>query len=159
MFKKILLGLVVLVLLVAGGAFYMYSNLDHWIKVAIEKYGTAATQTAVKLDSVKLSLADGQGSLSGLSIDNPQGFSGNVKAFYLGNIQVKVDVNSIRGSGEPKISFRARSGSGGSPDGLRRGISSEGGRHRIRPVGASLWARLSFVLRRSGGSPDPIRKL
>ena len=37
MFKKILIGLLVLVVLAGGGLYYVWSNLDHYIKVAIEK--------------------------------------------------------------------------------------------------------------------------
>jgi hypothetical protein len=98
MLKKIVLGLLVLVVLVAAVAWYGFSNLDHFIKVAVEKYGTAATQATVKLDSVTLSLTSGQGSLGGFSVGNPKGFS-SATALSLGTISVAVDTNSIAGKG------------------------------------------------------------
>ncbi len=120
MFKKLLVGLLVLVILVGGALYYTWSNLDHIIKMAIEKYGTAATQTTVSLDSVKLSLTSGEGALNGLSVDNPKNFSTAVKAFNLGTIAVKVDVNSLRGTGpiiirqidiqNPQVNYEITSG-------------------------------------------------
>ena len=47
--KAILAVLVILVLAVAGGVYYITSNLDHLVKAAIEKYGSQATHTAVKV--------------------------------------------------------------------------------------------------------------
>lgn len=99
MLKKIAIGLAVLVVVVVIGLVYLWNNLDNIIRVAVEKYGTAATQTAVILDGVRLSVTSGEGTLSGLSVDNPKGFNGNVKAFYLGSIKVAVDASSIQGTG------------------------------------------------------------
>jgi len=114
MLKKILIGFGVLILLLAAGAWFGFSNLDRFIRAAVEKYGTVAAQTEVKLDRVHLSLTSGEGSLGGLSVANPQGFSSN-KAFNLGSVTVKVDVGSIRGNGpiviqqiaidKPQVSF------------------------------------------------------
>ena len=98
MFKKLILGLVVLIVLIGAGGYYLFMNLDGLIKRAVEQYGSAATQASVTLDSVKLALTTGQGELSGLSIGNPKGFS-TPKAFYLGNIAVKVNTASIQGTG------------------------------------------------------------
>lgn len=98
MFKKIAIGFAALVLVIGLGAYFLMSNLDHIIKNAVEKYASAATQSSVSLDSVKLTLSSGDGQLSGLSIANPKGFS-TPKAFYLGSVKVNVDTPSIRGTG------------------------------------------------------------
>jgi hypothetical protein len=98
MLKKIAIGFAVLIVVLAIGANYLWSNLDSIIKAAVEKYGSAATQTTVRLDSVKLSLTSGEGSLSGLSVGSPAGFSAS-KALYLGAVSVKIDTNSIAGNG------------------------------------------------------------
>jgi len=98
MLKKIAIGLVVLIVIVTGGGYYLFLNLDHLIKSAVEKYASAATQTKVGLDSVKLILSSGDGTLSGLSVGNPKGFS-SAKALYLGSINVKLDTGTIRGNG------------------------------------------------------------
>ncbi len=103
MMKKIALGLVVLIVLIAGGGYYLFLNLDHLIKVNVEKYASAATQAKVSLDSAHLALSSGEGTLSGLSVGNPKGFS-SPKALYLGKIDVKLDTGTIRGNGPIVIS-------------------------------------------------------
>jgi hypothetical protein len=92
--KKILIGLAVLVVIIGAGVFYLWSNMDGLIKTAIEKYGTQATQTQVKVDKVKLSPASGEGAISGVSIANPKGYSA-ANAFMLGTVSVKVDTGTI----------------------------------------------------------------
>ena len=98
MWKKLGITLAVLLLLIAGAAYYLFSNLNSLIKAAIEKYGSAATQTEVSVDSVHLSLTSGTGSISGISIGNPAGFSSN-QALTLGQAAVQVDTSSIAGNG------------------------------------------------------------
>jgi hypothetical protein len=98
MLKKIAIGVVVLLLVIAGGVYFLFSNLDSIIKAAIEKYGTAATQAEVKLDSVKISITSGEGALTGLTVGNPKGFT-TPQALSLGLISVKLDTGSVTGSG------------------------------------------------------------
>jgi len=98
MLKKIAIGVVVLLVIIAGGAYYLFSNLDSIIKAAIEKYGTQATQADVKLDSVKLSISSGEGALNGLTVGNPKGFT-TPRALSLGAIAVKLDTSSVTGNG------------------------------------------------------------
>jgi hypothetical protein len=96
--KKILIGVAVLIVILGIGAHYLGTNLDSIVKSAVEKYGTAATQTHVRLSGVKILVSSGEASLSGLSVGNPQGFATD-KSLYLGNISLKLDTASIRGTG------------------------------------------------------------
>lgn len=98
MIKKLAIGLVGLILVVTIGGYLLFANLDSIVKHTVEKYGSAATLADVRLDSVKLALTDGEAKLSGLSVGNPKGFT-TPKAFYLGDIDVKLDTNSIKGDG------------------------------------------------------------
>lgn len=98
MLKKLAIGLVVLIVIVGIGLNYLWANLDYYVKAAIEKYGSAATQASVTLDSVKLALTQGKGTLSGLSVGNPSGFDSG-KALYLGEISVALDPHSVTGNG------------------------------------------------------------
>ena len=50
--KKILIGLVVVIVIVAGGLFYVWHNLGSLIKTVVEKAGTEATQVKVSLKDV-----------------------------------------------------------------------------------------------------------
>lgn len=98
MLKKAALGIMALLIIVGIAASYLWSNLDLLVKDAIEKYGNAATQTTVDLKTVRLSLASGEGTLSGLTIGSPSGFTAP-SSFYLGSISVKVDPQSVTGNG------------------------------------------------------------
>lgn len=94
--KKVFLGLVLIILVfIGGGLYYVLNNLDSLIKTAIETYGSQATQTAVRVDQVKISLTDGAGAISGLSIANPSGFT-MPNAFSLGEIRTGIDLQSLQ---------------------------------------------------------------
>src|SRR5271154_2939428 len=98
MMKKIATAFAVLVIVIGLGAAYLWTNLDRIVAAAIEKYGTAAAQADVRVSGVSLAPTSGEGKMSGLSVDNPKGFSSN-KAISLGSIQVQLDPHSITGTG------------------------------------------------------------
>jgi uncharacterized protein involved in outer membrane biogenesis len=98
MFKKLLIGLLVLGVIAAGAGYYLFSNLDSYVKAAIEKYGTQATGTQVTVGSVNISTTSGEGTLSNLVITNPKGYS-QPDAFDLGTISVTIDTHSLLGDG------------------------------------------------------------
>lgn len=94
--KKIILGLVlVIVFAIAGGIYYVLTNLDSLVKQAIETHGSEATQTAVLVDNVKINLADGAGAISGLTIANPKGFA-MPYAFSLAEVRAGIDLQSLQ---------------------------------------------------------------
>jgi hypothetical protein len=95
--EKVLIVVGVLLLIVAGTIFYVMTNLDSIVKAAIEKYGSEATKTAVRVSSVKIHLSAGSGEISGLTVANPRGFS-SPHIFRLGKISTKIDVHSITSS-------------------------------------------------------------
>jgi len=93
--KKVALGAFLVLLITIGfGVYYLLSNLDGIVKTAIETYGSEATQTAVKVNQVKIELADGSGAIHGLTIGNPQGFE-SAQAFSLGEISTQIDLKSL----------------------------------------------------------------
>lgn len=91
MIKKILISLVFLILL-AGGGLYFY--LDTIVKSGIEVVGSSVLGTAVTVDSVSISPLSGQGSISGLRVENPEGFDSQY-AFELESVLVNINVNSV----------------------------------------------------------------
>lgn len=94
--KKVILGVIVVVLLAIGGVvYYGLSNLDAIVKAAIEKYGSQATQTEVKVEKVQIKLTEGNGSISGLTVANPKGFS-QAQVFSLGEIGLGIDLQSLK---------------------------------------------------------------
>ena len=93
--KKIALGIAVVVLLgIAGVAWWLYSSLDSLVASAIRKYGPEITGVSVKLSSVKIVPADGTASLRGLVIGNPKDFT-TEHALSLGEISMKLDIGSL----------------------------------------------------------------
>lgn len=91
MINKILISAVFLLLLTGGGLFFY---LDSIVKSGIEVVGSRVLGTAVTVDSVSLSPLSGQGSISGLRVENPKGFESQY-AFELDSVLVSTDVNSV----------------------------------------------------------------
>jgi len=93
--KKIVLGaILVLLITIGGGVYFLLSNLDDLVKGAIETYGSEATQTSVRVGSVKIGLQDGSGMIRGLTVGNPQGFIAP-QVFSLGEVATQVDLKSL----------------------------------------------------------------
>ena len=76
------------------GVFVLLRSLDAIVEAAIEKYGSEITGTAVRVSSVEIMLTDGRGTIRGLTIANPPGFSSG-SAFSLGEITIDIDPNSV----------------------------------------------------------------
>ena len=86
-------GGVVAAILVAG-VYWVVSSLDHLVASAIETYGSEATQTQVSVSGVKISLADGKGTIKGLVVENPDGFKTD-HAFRLAGISLELDTSTL----------------------------------------------------------------
>jgi len=94
--KKAIVALIlVLVLVIGGGVYYLFTNLDSIIKAAIEQYGSEATHTAVRVKSVKTDLPKGSIAIRGLSIANPKGYD-IPNAFALNSISTAIDLKSLQ---------------------------------------------------------------
>jgi hypothetical protein len=92
--SKIIIALAIVLVIVLGGLYYLISNIDSIVKAGIEKYGSRATGTDVRVASVKIRLRAGEGSIGGLSIGNPSGYSSR-DAFSLKDITVAIDTGSV----------------------------------------------------------------
>ncbi len=89
--KYIFLGALVIII---GAAYYLTPSLESIVKTLVNKYGSEITGTEVKLEGFNLSLTNGEGSISGLTVANPK----NYKSPYiisLGGVSVKVDLKSL----------------------------------------------------------------
>ena len=94
MIKKIVIGVVILLAVLGGAAYFLYSNLGPILKAAIETYGSEATQSQVKVASVSLSGWSGSGTISGVTVDDPKGFT-TPHAFELSSISIGVDTSTL----------------------------------------------------------------
>lgn len=85
----------IVVLVVAAVAGYLFFNkLNPMVKEAVETVGGKVLQVPVTLDGCNLSIFSGEGSLKGLTIGNPKGYTAP-HAFALGRIAVALDVKSV----------------------------------------------------------------
>jgi hypothetical protein len=73
--KKGLVILGLLILLIAGGVFYMLDGAGDFIRTQIEQQGSKYLATAVSVASVDVAVTEGRITISGMSVKNPQGFS------------------------------------------------------------------------------------
>jgi len=89
--KKVFYIVVVLVLLLAGAAYWLMGNLDQIVKDQVETQGSKILDVPVRLEKVTLKLFDGLGELNGFSIANPKGFSDNS---LLGFDTVRLDLDT-----------------------------------------------------------------
>jgi hypothetical protein len=89
--KTILAVITILVIVIAGAVFYVFSNLDAIVKAAIEEFGSAAVKTSVQVEEVEISLTEGAAAIRGLTVANPDGFS-LPQAFSLGDITVDINL-------------------------------------------------------------------
>lgn len=96
--KKIVIGLAVVVALIIAGSLFLGSNIDPIVKAMIEKYGTSATQAQTTVESVKISVTSGEGSISGFLLANPRGFTSD-SAIKIGNVSLKIAPKSVFGKG------------------------------------------------------------
>ena len=92
--KRLLIGAVVVVVLAVGaGTWFLSTNLDEIVRSAIESQGSAALGTTVRVGSVELNLREGRGQLRNLRIANPPG-SGAGNLLELGGVTLGIDASS-----------------------------------------------------------------
>ena len=86
--------LVVLVVAIAGTYFYFVSNVDRIVANLIEERGSMATGTPVRVDDVSIDIGEARGTVRGLSVGNPSGFS-RKPAIEFGDIALSLDAGSL----------------------------------------------------------------
>ncbi len=95
--KVLILGVAAVIVLVAVVFSYVLSNLDSIVKGAIEQYGSEILGTRVRVGAVDIGLTEGRGTIRGLRVANPVGFSSG-DAFSLGEITIQIDPESVTGN-------------------------------------------------------------
>lgn len=124
--SKVLLGAaVVLLLLVVGGIWFLYSNLDSLVAGIIEREGTHATQTAVEVGSVSIDLQDGTAGIASLAVANPDGFS-DEPAIALRDFAIELDPLAV--TADPLVIERVR------VDGARLLVEQDGMRNNLETI-------------------------
>ena len=93
MIKKLLLSLVLVVVVVFAAAFFY---LDSIVKTGIEAEGSDVLGTSVSVSSVSISPLSGSGTIRGLTIENPEGFTED-NIMQLGEVTVSLNLSSLLG--------------------------------------------------------------
>ena len=92
--KKALAALAVLLALAGVGTWLAFHYLDVIVKYGLEHYGPDVAGVSVHVGEVRISPRDGRGSLRGVEIGNPAGFS-SPRAARLGEVRVALDPASV----------------------------------------------------------------
>jgi hypothetical protein len=93
--KRLAIVVAALLAIAAIGVYWAYNSLDVIVKVALEHYGPGIAGVSVTVGGVSISPHDGRGSLKGVEIGNPAGFSAP-RAARLGEISVVLDPATVR---------------------------------------------------------------
>jgi hypothetical protein len=94
--KRIALAVIgIAVVGVAGAVAYFVWSIDARVARAIEAEGTRIFGTKVRVHSVHIELAKGRGTIRGVHVANPEGYSGN-DAIELSSIELAIDARSLR---------------------------------------------------------------
>jgi hypothetical protein len=92
--RKLIFGALAVLILIAGVFVYLYNSIDSIVKNGIERYGTEVCGTRVSVGSVHISLKTGTGTIRGLHVANPDGFSHD-SAVELGGATLVIDIGSF----------------------------------------------------------------
>jgi hypothetical protein len=146
--RKILVALGVIVALIAVGVTFFLSNLNGIVKTAIETVGTKVAGVTVSVAKVDISIKDGKGSIQGLSIANPKGFT-TPTAISLGEILLAINPASVTKSpieikdiaiSAPQITYEL-SGNGSNIDAIKKNVdgfvASNAGSPKDKPAPAA----------------------
>lgn len=96
MIKKILLVLLALFIIACVVVYFSLDSIvSKTVKYAINTYGPQATQTAVSVESVGISVFSGNAKIADLKVGNPDSFQPPADAFTLGEISVALDPASL----------------------------------------------------------------
>lgn len=94
--KWLIYGVIALIILIVGGVYYLYNHYD-WqsiVRDLVHQHGSAVVGTDVNIGGIKLSLTDGHGSISNITVANPKGYSTDY-IIKLGGVSVNVDKESV----------------------------------------------------------------
>ena len=129
--KKVMIGVIVVLIVVGGAGVYVFLNAGGIIKQIVEEVGSEATKTKVSLSKVDLSIQSGEAALNGFQMGNPSGFK-TPKAMSFGIVSVKLDPASVTQDvilikeiviARPEITYEFASG-GSNFDAIKKNVDS-----------------------------------
>ena len=154
--KLFLISAGVLALLIAAAIVFVLTNINTIVKAAIEKHGSQATKTTVRVSAVRIKLSSGEGSISALTVANPRGFSKR-DLFSLGKISVGIDVRSITKSpivipdiriSGPEILYEMNSSGASNLDALLKNLQGPEAAPKKEPGGKKKGKEIRLFIRK-----------
>jgi len=130
--RKILIGVAVLVVVIIGAIVYLASNLDGLVKTAIEQIGSKVAGVQVSVSKVSISIKEGKGTIEGLTVANPKGFTTS-KAISLGTISIVIDPGSVTKTpvtikdisiAAPEVTYEISGQGGSNIDAIKKNVDS-----------------------------------
>ena len=93
---KILASIVIVILLLCGGALWFLSgdSLNEFVRQQIEKIGTEVTEQKVVVGAVDIKLTQGSGSILNVDLANPAQYK-EPNAFTLGEVTLDINLKSL----------------------------------------------------------------
>lgn len=92
--KPVFQVLFALIIIGAIGALVLSFSLDRIVKTNLERTTGEVLQTTVEVNEVSISILDGTGTIDGITIHNPKGFS-DTPALRLQQISIAIDLSSL----------------------------------------------------------------
>ncbi len=169
--KRWAAGLAIVLVVLGGGLWWLYTSLDFVVKNTIERIGPDIVGAPVTVREVRISAADGRGTLRGIEIGNPPGYASR-RAIRAGTITVGIEPASLRNEvvaireivvEAPEIVYEVR-GATNNIEQIRKNIDAyvkrAGGEPERRgegapPVRAALRDRAHHAARRARDDDQP----
>ncbi|HLX24960.1 MAG TPA: hypothetical protein VKR38_16550 [Usitatibacter sp.] len=144
MLKKAVILLAILAAIACGALWWAYENPGVVVKFALEYYGPKVMGVDVKVGEARISPGDGKGTVRGVEIGNPPGFS-SARAVRLGEASVWVEPATIRSPivliheiavTGPAITYE-RAGGSNNLDAIQKRIAQSASAAQSAPTGTS----------------------
>ncbi|HKK44495.1 MAG TPA: hypothetical protein VJ964_03170 [Balneolaceae bacterium] len=92
--KKVFNAIVIIIGVALVGLVILSFSLDGIVKSQIEDTGSRMLNTSVEVNDASISILDGKGTIKGITVHNPKGFSDN-PAVQLEQISMQIDLSSL----------------------------------------------------------------
>lgn len=92
--KRWVLGFAIVLAVLGGGLWWLHTSLDFVVKSTIEHFGPGIAGAPVAVREVRISAADGRGTLRGIEVGNPPGYA-SPRALRAERVAVAIEPASI----------------------------------------------------------------
>jgi len=154
--KVILISLGVLVLVAGIVVWQAISNIDSIVADVIENVGSDVVGTEVAVSNVEIDLKGGKATISGLTIENPEGFS-NKYIFSMDDVAVDIELASLGKSPivineilirQPKVFFEVDKNNVSNMDVLLKNMENEDSSKEKKEEARGDGGEIEFIIKK-----------